>query len=379
MQNRFLAGVSVLVLAAQVACVASSVAPGQTPPSAPAAAAPPETARPAELQVLIDAARQEGTLDLVWGDGSVGGREGTSRLMDGVNRQYGLNLDIRFTPGPSFPEMASRITQEYQSGRRAATDVYIGADQHIVTLMANGVLEAVDWSAWAPHVRDPALVASQGMAVTYESWLPGITYSSSRVTGEATPRTLQDLLKPEYKGRVVSTPYASGFDRLAAPEMWGKARTLDFATRFADQLAGLIRCNETSRIASGEFDLFAIECNQGGTLKAKAQGAPVEFTPATDFPAVNLVYMAVPKHAAHPAAAKLWIDHVLSREGQDLLFATDYIDSHLVPGSQTAGDLDKLRAAGARIEIFDVERLQRRDEAELGDVLPEVQRILSKQ
>ncbi|HLH26848.1 MAG TPA: ABC transporter substrate-binding protein [Chloroflexota bacterium] len=378
LQNSLRAGVTTLVLATLLACAAPAAAPGAAPPSAPAGSAAPVTDRPPALQALVDAARQEGEIDLVWGEGSVGGREGTRRLTDGLNREYGLNLDVRFTPGPSFPEMAARITQEYQAGRRATSDVYIGADHHISGLMANNVLEAVDWSAWAPHVRDPALVAPQGMAVTFETWLPGITYNTVRVTGDAVPRTLQDLLKPEYKGRVASTPYASGFDRLASPEVWGKARTLDFATRLADQLAGLIRCNETQRIVSGEFDVFALDCNGSNALKAKAQGAPIEFTPALDVPVANLVYMAVPKNAAHPAAAKLWIDYVLSREGQDILFAEEYMDSHLVPGSRTAQQVEKLQASGATLEIFDVARVQSRDEAELADVLPEVQRILSK-
>src|SRR5436309_2339864 len=169
--NRVPASVSALALAALVACAAPAAAPSQAPARAPAAAPGAATDRPPALQALVDAARQEGALDLVWGDGSLGGREGTSRLMDGLNREYGLNLTVRFTPGPSFPEMAARVTQEYQSGRRATTDVYMGADHHMATLMANNVLEAVDWGAWAPHVRDPALVGPAGMAVTFETWL----------------------------------------------------------------------------------------------------------------------------------------------------------------------------------------------------------------
>lgn len=68
----------------------------------------------------------------------------------------------------------------------------------------------------------------------------------------------------------------------------------------------------------------------------------------------------------------------LSREGQDILFELDYMDSHLVAGSRTARDVDTLRAGGAKIEIFDIERFQSRDETELAGVLPDVQRILSK-
>jgi ABC-type Fe3+ transport system substrate-binding protein len=89
--------------------------------------------------------------------------------------------------------------------------------------------------------------------------------------------------------------------------------------------------------------------------------------------------MAVPKHAAHPAAAKLWIDHALSREGQDVLYAMNYIDSHLVPGSQTAREVDKLRAGGAQLQVFNLARLQQSgEEAERAEVLDEIQRLFNK-
>ena len=180
MRKGFLVGVSAVGLMALVACAAPSAAPrqapDQAPTNAPAAAAPPATAHPPELQAVVDAARQEGVLDLVWGEGIVSGREGTMRLVEGLNRRYSLNLEVRFTPGQSFPEMASCIAQEYQAGRRATTDVYIGSDHHMNGLTANGVLEAVDWGAWSLNVRDPALMGPQGMAVTFESWVPGITY-----------------------------------------------------------------------------------------------------------------------------------------------------------------------------------------------------------
>ena len=378
MRNGSLLRVSALALAGLLACAAPPAAPRQTPANAPDAAVQPTTAHPPALQAVIDAARQEGALDLVWAEGVAGGREGTSRLAEGLNRRYGLNLDIRFTPGLNMAEMVPRLIQEYQTGRRSTTDVYVGADNHMSGLMANSVLEPVDWSAWSLNVRDPAQMAPQGMAVTFQTWVPGITYNPTRVSGAAVPRTLQDLLKPEYKGRVASTPYAANFDRLATPAMWGKAPTMDFAARFADQLGGLMRCNEPARIAGGEFDVLALDCNQGTALAAKADGAPIEFAPATDVPAVNLVYLAVPKNATHPAAAKLWIDYMLSREAQDILFAIEYMDSHLVPGSQTAREVDKLRAGGAPLQIFDIARLQSGDEEVRADVLPEIQRILAK-
>jgi len=63
-------------------------------------------------------------------------------------------------------------------------------------------------------------------------------------------------------GRLASTPYAALFDVLSTPEVWGEPRTLEYATRLADQAAGLIRVGELERLVSGEFDLLAINSNE---------------------------------------------------------------------------------------------------------------------
>src|SRR5262245_15904667 len=214
---------SIFVVLAALAC-----APAPARPAAPSAGgganAPAQTDG---LQAVIDGARQEGQLSLVWGAGTMGGREGVARLAEGYNRAYGLNVDVQYTIGLSFPEMAAKVIQEYQAGRRATTDILLGSDNSINTAVRAEALERVDWAAWAPNIRNPALIAGQGEGVTFQTWLPGITYSSSRVSGDAVPRSMQDLLKPQYKGRIASTPYAANLDRLAATDLWGKQRTLE--------------------------------------------------------------------------------------------------------------------------------------------------------
>ena len=51
----------------------------------------------------------------------------------------------------------------------------------------------------------------------------------------------------------------------------------------------------------------------------KAQGAPVEWVKATNPILVALGPLAISAKAAHPNAAKLFVDFALSREGQLLL------------------------------------------------------------
>jgi len=299
-------------------------------------------------------------------------------MAEAFNREYGLNLDVRFTPGPDFPVMANRMAEEYLAQRPATSDVAMGYSNHMLAMIRAGGLEPVDWATWAPNVRDPRLVSGGGTSVTFQSALPGITYNSQKFTGDAVPRSLADVLKPQYRGHLAATPYAAWFDHLAAPELWGKPRVTEYVTQLAQQASGLMRCNEKERMVSGEFDVLAIDCSQRGTLEMKAQGAPLEFVVASDAPLIALLYVAVPKHAAHPNAAKLWINYLLGRAGQDMLFATASMDSHLVAGSQTVKEIDRLQASGVKFVQLDVEFYQRNDEKELSDTLAELQRILAK-
>jgi iron(III) transport system substrate-binding protein len=354
-------------------------APRSAPPAQAPVEGPPATAGSETLQALVEGARKEGQLTLVWGEGILGGTTGARHLADGFNRAYGLSVNTQFTPGPSMPQMASQVAQEYQAGRRATTDVFVGYDNHISLLAQANALEPVNWVGWAPNIRQPEMVAPDGVAVTFETSVPGITYNTIRVGPDLAPTALQDLLKPEFKGRIGSTPYAANFDRVASDEMWGEQRTMEYMTRLSDQIASLVRCNELERLLSAEFDVFAIDCNQSWALSMKAKGAPVNFVIPADAPMLLYFYLAVPSSAAHPNAAKLWINYVLSREAQDYLYETEFQDSHLVSGSKTARALESLQATNARFLISNVEFVQRNGADELLRRSGKAQEILRRQ
>jgi iron(III) transport system substrate-binding protein len=328
---------------------------------------------------VIDAARQEGQLNLVWSDNSFGGAEGARRWADGLNRAYGLNLDVRYTPGPAPNEVASRIAQEYQTGRPASSDVLLIGSAPLARILPLDLLQADDWTSWAPNVRDPAFVAPGGIAVEVSMRTPGITYNTSRVAPGDVPARLQDVLLPQYRGRLASTPYATGFNWLTTAEFWGEARTREFVTQLADQVSGLIRCGETSRIASGEFDMLALDCGGFEALKAQRRGEPLASAIPSDVVAITYWYMAVPRNAAHPAAAKLWINYLLSREAQDVLWELDGQDHYRVPGSQQAAAIEQLTARGAKPVEVDLAFFQRHNPEELDRIADDMQRVMRKQ
>jgi ABC-type Fe3+ transport system substrate-binding protein len=380
-------GIVAVALAALAAgCAPAAPAPaaprpaaGPTPPEAGPATVWQEATRPAvEQQALVDAARREGQLTFVWGATTMGGREGLRRLAEGFNRQYSLSLDVQFTPGPSMPEMAQRIAQEAAAGRPASSDVLPGYAVHMAVAVAANALEPVDWLSWAANVRRAEQVTAGGAAVTFETSTPGITYNTSKVRPEEVPTSLQDLLQPRYKGRVASTPFAANFDYLATDELWGEARTMDYLTKLADQITGLMRCTEHERLVTGEFDVLALDCSQGNALALQAKGAPIGFTLAADAPLLLPLYVGVPRNARHPNAARLWVDYLLSREAQDVLYEENASDSHLVAGSKSAERVEALQRAGIRFAVADVDFVQRQDEGEFNRRRARAQEILQK-
>ena len=327
----------------------------------------------AKLKTIIDGARKEGQLSIVVGEGTIGGSN--SGLAAAFNKYYGFDLDVRFTPGPPMPNVVAQVVQQYQAKHAAVTDVIIGYANHMIDLIAGNAGEKVDWKDWAPNLQAPGLVSPESVAVPVMSSTVGIAYNTTVFQGGAIPTKFADFLDPKLKGKVATTPYASSFDRLATPDMWGAEKTLDFARKLSAQVGGLIRCNENDRIASGEFDAFGLTCSQNDALAAAAKGAPIGFTLASDAPIVMPLYEAVPATSAHPNAARLWINFMSSPEAQKILYEVSFADLASLPGSKTAATINALRDKGVKFLIVDTDFYRHHDQAEMSKALAEVQKI----
>lgn len=347
--------------------------------SASTIASKPAAAGATSEKALVAAARKEGQLVLVWGDGAVGGAEGAKMLGEGLNKHYGLNLNVQYTPGPAMPEMGSKILLEFQTDRPASSDVMIGSETHFPPLMQAKALEAIDWASWSANIKDPRLLGMpDGTSVRVASRIPGITYNTDKIQGDAVPKSMEDLLKPQYKGKIASTPYAAMFDRLASDDWWGQQKTVDYVTKLSAQVSGLIRCGETERIASGEFPLLALDCGTDASLRGQAQGQHLAQVIPSDAAALVYWYMGVPKNAAHPNAAKLFIDYLMSREGQDIMWKTSSDENYLVPGSHSAAAIQKLESEGVKFTQVDIKFVLDHNEKKVSAIRKQLQDILAK-
>ena len=85
---------------------------------------------------------------------------------------------------------------------------------------------------------------------------------------------------------------------------------------------------------------------------------------------LGLYLLGVPRTSAHPNLAKLYIETVLSEEGQRFLYQSQLIDHAELPGSQSAAAVNEVKSRGATFLKVNVPFLtQYTDQAKLKEDL----------
>jgi iron(III) transport system substrate-binding protein len=198
------------------------------------------------------------------------------------------------------------------------------------------------WESYAPG-RLTNEIVEQDSFVKVQTAYTGFTISNKYAP--FVPTSLNDLLKPEWKGKIATTSYGAGFEMLSSKDMWGAEHTIAWAKQFSGQVSGLLRCSDTDRLLSGEFSALVTDCGGTSALAAIADGAPLTHIIPPELAIVSFFYLAVPKNSVHPNAAKLLIVYLLSPEGQkSIADQRGGMDVHLLPGSKTGDRIHKLEA-----------------------------------
>jgi iron(III) transport system substrate-binding protein len=342
------------------------------------AAASPTSERP-EIQRLLQAARANGEteLNLTWGQPAVvgqGGAQGAKQYEAVFNRLYGTNITVNFTPGPSMPDLQAKVAQELAAGHKASTDVLIGNEANFAALLPREVLEPYDYTLLSSRITPEVMVVGD-IGVQIYSTIPAILYNSDLVRPADAPKTLEETLDPRWRGKLVSTPYGTPLDRVAMRPDWGAERMKAFATRLSDNLGGLMRSGEESRIVSGEFAIFVM----GSTHRARELdrlGAPVRYVIPVDGAVAGFQHLGVPRNSAHPNLAKLFINTIISEEGQRIMWELVDTDHYRLPGSRAESEVAELKTRGS--SVFDITPKLVLERPEMAQLPGELERILAQ-
>jgi iron(III) transport system substrate-binding protein len=278
----------------------------------------------------------------------LGGAQGFKLIGDTINKKYGISLNYEWAPGAAMSAIAAKIMQEKEANQPASTDVYIGTDTHFGLLRAKQAMKTLDWPGLSEGRITPEIAVKDNAGVKIDSRFVGVPYNTNFVKGEDVPQQLSDLLKPKWKGKFASTPYAAEWPVLASPKMLGGEKTDAFMQQFVPYVSGLIRCGEEQRVASGEFAMMALDCGGDPTEDLQQRGAPIGHAILKDASIINMDRLGVPVNSAHPHAAALFILYLSTPEGQGLVFKLQHIDLHYYPESHQHQQLADLQAKGIK-------------------------------
>jgi iron(III) transport system substrate-binding protein len=340
-------GLTALLAMVLVVIGCAPAAPATPPAGGPGASgAAGQAQHSPEVQRLLAAARDAGEtdLDLSWSEDTIGGVEGARRLGELFNRMYGLNVKVSFTPG-NLDTISGKIAQEVAAGRTPYIDVFLGSETHFGPLLNSGVFEEYDYTLLSPRIPRE-IVEARNIAVEVATRVPGITYNTNLVPAAEAPRRLEDALQPKWKGRIATTQTAIGFDRLVFRPEWNLEKMRSYVGRLSEQAGGIIRGGEQERIASGEFLMMVINTGSMEVRKLQSRGAPVAQVIPEDGALLVFHSLGIPRGAARPNLAKLFINTVLSEEGQRLVYEMAHYDQHLLPGSKSAAEVAELTTKG---------------------------------
>ena len=319
-----------------------------------AGAAGAETALPADLAGVIAAARQEGKLLIRSTPAStLAGPEAQRAAQQGIKETYAVDIAVEWSPGMAYGPLAAQLFQEMQAGTPASTDVLALTPAQVVPYLAKGLFRTIPWRGLAPALK-PDLVEADGKALRVNLSLPNILYNRKAAPWAAEIQSSADLLKPELKGKFVTTPFLGGFDALLAEDAWGVAKTTAYIRQFAAQIGGFASCGSLDRIASGEIAALVLDCGGGWPNSIGYRGKDIVATRiVSDIAELRYSYLTIPTHAAHPNAAVLYALYLVSPQGQTKVMA-DYngFDLGEAPDSYAHKMLAAERARGIKfIEV----------------------------
>lgn len=264
---------------------------------------------------LVAAARKEGKVNFY----ASPDKEDVDRWIAAFNRKY---PDIKVEHIQATPAvLLERIKSEQRGGKESA-DVTGFSRPTVEVMKKDGMLlkySSPELAAYPAGAYD-----SDGYWNAFNSLILVGMYRTDRIKPEDLPKTFPELADAKWKGKIVVGDPLSGaagtyaFAAIEAEPTLGATKAMDAMKALAKTKPPFVSSTSAQgrQVVSGEYDLsFVNYIHEAKSFKEA--GAPVEifWFPGYQVP-VSANTLAILSQGKHPSAAKLWVDFLLSDEGQ---------------------------------------------------------------
>ena len=210
--------------------------------------------------------------------------------------------------------MVSRIMTEAQAGANRF-DVAVGISPSYFPMRERNLI-APYVSPEFPGLYDDLHDPKGYWATVYLNTLV-LGYNTKAIAKNDLPKTYEDLLKPQYKQKfIIDIENHDVFVGLG--QEWGQEKAIAYFKGLARQEPVFLRgnTNRANMVSAGERSLTFVYAQV--IERMKQTGAPVDWIPLEPV-AVEVNVSMISAKAAHPSAARLFVDYLLSKDGQELL------------------------------------------------------------
>jgi len=213
-------------------------------------------------------------------------------------------------------KVQARFLVEHRANVHSA-DIFQTSIIQVYQLKNSGLLAKYvsdEASTYADGFKDP-----QGYWTAFYQIPYVIGYNTRLVANKDAPASYEDLLNPRWKGLIgLETEEYQWFYHLV--QIMGREKGLDYMKKFAGQNLQMRKGHTllAQLVAAGEVALATVVYSNR-VERMKASGAPIDWVrfKGPTITAINAI--AIPEKAPHPNTARLFVDFVLSKEGQNLL------------------------------------------------------------
>jgi hypothetical protein len=301
---------------------------------------------------IIAKAKQEGLLRGLLGLE----QEAIKHIKEGFGKKYPfIRTNFEEITGA---DAAQRFLVELKAGSASEWDIaHISPDFHIEYLP---YLEKLDLVGMAEHgvLRIPSkmLSAKSRNIIAAGSVVDVAAYGKSLLSPSQVPKTWEDFLKPEYKGRKIALDVrplalASLFPAL------GKDWVLNFARRLAAQDPIWVRTHPRtlSALATGEIPLF-LGTYYHTVMNLRAKGMQnLEVLLLEPVPVRLLSVYGLVKGSRNPHAAMLFFEYLSGPEAQNILDEIEPLKSSIYSPHSKLQQLVR----GKKVSVMDWEHIDK--------------------
>ncbi|HEY7166547.1 MAG TPA: extracellular solute-binding protein [Candidatus Binatia bacterium] len=261
---------------------------------------------------LIDAAKKEGGKVVVYGS-----LQDNSMEPIGKAFQAKTGLELNYWRGTATKVM-DRVLVEHRAGK-PLYDVVLTSDNEMDILHREGILVRYDSpanKAFPPNTRNSDL------GPVYRYAIVGVVYNRDVLKPADAPKSLEDLLKPQFRGKIAMPDPTQDTSTLRWLESLHRVIGKERASRFVADLAA------TKPMMTEAFLVAADRASTGeawlgitlliNVVTFGQKGAPMDYVRLNPMMG-NSHYITLSKRAAHTNAGKAFIDFFLGDESMKIL------------------------------------------------------------